>query len=169
MGHGDTFAQEQEIARANPGNHNEFHRFVTVDGRLTVEGSAYVSAGLAILQEAVRVNNFHKGWRSDDAETRTPDTFTALLTTEIAEFFEAYRDGEPDLWYEHKQPEVSKDTPQAADGTLGKPQGMASEIADIIIRALDTADELKLPIIQATLHKHNFNTTRPFRHGGKKA
>lgn len=43
------------------------------------------------------------------------------------------------------------------------------ELADIIIRALDTAYALKVDIDWAVGQKHFYNTSRPFRHGGKLA
>ena len=50
---------------------------------------------------------------------------------------------------------------------LGKPVGLASELADILIRLLDMSDEMDIDLGQATLLKHRFNRTRPHRHGGK--
>ena len=43
------------------------------------------------------------------------------------------------------------------------------ELADVIIRALDTAKAMGIDIGRAVQVKSAFNETRPFRHGGKKA
>lgn len=43
------------------------------------------------------------------------------------------------------------------------------ELADIIIRAMDTAKRLGVNIGRAIAVKHAFNATRPHRHGGKAA
>jgi NTP pyrophosphatase (non-canonical NTP hydrolase) len=42
------------------------------------------------------------------------------------------------------------------------------EIADVVIRILDMCGELKIDLQQEILKKHNFNKTRPYRHGNKK-
>lgn len=159
-------------------------------GTLSVVGEEMVINGLVILQDAVRENNFEKGWRSEEASLRPVSEFTTLITCEVSECFEAYRTGEPLLWYEHDVNVVDgasirpqKSGPQSGfadqvslsptNGTgevvLGKPQGMASELADVVIRVLDMADELEIPVIEAILAKHKYNQTRSYRHGGKKA
>lgn len=43
------------------------------------------------------------------------------------------------------------------------------ELADIIIRALDTACARNINIGRAVLTKHEYNTTRSHKHGGKLA
>jgi len=43
------------------------------------------------------------------------------------------------------------------------------ELADIIIRAMDSAERLGVDIENAVLTKHRFNKTRPIRHGGKRS
>lgn len=50
---------------------------------------------------------------------------------------------------------------------LGKPVGLASELADIQIRLMDMADEIGIDLPGVTLMKHKYNQTRSFRHGGK--
>ena len=41
------------------------------------------------------------------------------------------------------------------------------ELADIIIRALDISRRLNIDILEAIISKHEFNKTRPFKHGKK--
>lgn len=43
------------------------------------------------------------------------------------------------------------------------------ELADIIIRALDNARKLNVNIVEACWIKHQYNTTRSKRHGGKRS
>jgi NTP pyrophosphatase (non-canonical NTP hydrolase) len=45
----------------------------------------------------------------------------------------------------------------------------AEELADIVIRALDTATALGVDIGVAVMVKASYNQTRPFLHGGKRA
>jgi NTP pyrophosphatase (non-canonical NTP hydrolase) len=43
------------------------------------------------------------------------------------------------------------------------------ELADIIIRTLDTAASMNINIAKALAVKHAYNVSRPYKHGGKKA
>lgn len=43
------------------------------------------------------------------------------------------------------------------------------ELADLFIRVLDDARQLKVDIVGAVLRKHQFNQTRPSRHGNKRS
>ena len=143
---------------------------------------AAVAKGLAILSTAIVANNYEKGWRAPNTpleKTRPIGDLIALLHSEVTEAFEAYRNGEPDLWYEYDfgdekttptdvmatQPTYT--TPGHSNVIFGKPQGIASELADVIIRVLDMAEEKRIPLMRAIFDKHAYNQTRPWKHGGK--
>lgn len=147
-----------------------FQAFSDGKGTLTGEGEDAVIDGVAILQEAIAANNFEKGWRKDELQ-RPISEHVALLHSEVTEVFEAYRNNEPPIWYQYPDslPEANQSFDQLPDGTLGKPQGITSELADVVIRALDFADEHGLPLADVLLQKHRYNQTRAYRHGGKKA
>lgn len=49
----------------------------------------------------------------------------------------------------------------------GKPVGFAIELADVLIRVLDLCGLLEIDIDDAVRRKHEYNKTRPYRHGGK--
>lgn len=51
----------------------------------------------------------------------------------------------------------------------GKPEGIAAEFADVLIRLADTCGKYNIPIEEAIRLKAEYNTTRPYRHGGKLA
>lgn len=51
----------------------------------------------------------------------------------------------------------------------GKLEGFPSELADIVIRVLNTAELFGIDMQEIMWQKHQYNTTRPFRHGGKRA
>lgn len=158
-------------------------------GNITGAGKVAIIEGLTLLQQAIRRNNFEKGWRAETpvGETkRVVSEHVALLHSEVTEIYESYRNNEPELWYEHKvktngvervsgPDDGFADQPvlYPVDGTgaaiLGKPQGMVSELADVIIRCLDFADEHGFELIETLLEKHDYNLTRPYRHGGKAA
>ena len=49
----------------------------------------------------------------------------------------------------------------------GKPEGAASELADIVIRCLDYAAHYGIRLGPIVVHKMAYNERRPTRHGGK--
>ena len=53
-------------------------------------------------------------------------------------------------------------------GEHGKPEGLAVELADVVIRVADLCGALGLDLAEAIERKHAYNTTRAYRHGGKK-
>ncbi len=79
----------------------------------------------------------------------------ALIHSEASEALEALRDGQVALYY-------TKDK----RGNL-KPEGVAAELADIVIRSLNLGGALGLDIETAMKAKHEYNKTRPVKHGGK--
>ncbi|AYN58032.1 pyrophosphatase [Mycobacterium phage Fowlmouth] len=150
------------------------NRYVDNKGTLTSEGEVSVMQGLAILKNAVALNNFEKGWRTIDAPQRPVAELAALLHSEVTEAFESYRDREPILAYEYDfgdEKEIRSEPTYLVPGhstpMIGKPIGEASELADVIIRVLDWADEREIPLIKAIIEKHKFNQTRAYRHGNK--
>jgi hypothetical protein len=50
-----------------------------------------------------------------------------------------------------------------------KPEGVPAELADIVIRVGDAADEYGIDLGQEVLLKQAYNSTRPNKHGGKRA
>lgn len=50
-----------------------------------------------------------------------------------------------------------------------KPEGIAAEFADVLIRMFDTCGKYGIPLEEALRVKMAFNKSRPHRHGGKKA
>jgi hypothetical protein len=53
------------------------------------------------------------------------------------------------------------------DGTLRKPCGIPSEMADEIIRVLHFCGKHKIDIDKAVREKMAYNESRPMKHGGK--
>ncbi len=49
-----------------------------------------------------------------------------------------------------------------------KPEGLAIELADAVIRIADLAEALGVDLGEAIIAKHRYNQTRPARHGGKR-
>ena len=123
------------------------------------------------------------GWHERDREL--PEAL-ALIHSEVSEALEAYRDGmeETSNQYRYKVRDVVVD-PAYEDGEyvymtlpimedqegnpiLGKPEGVASELADVIIRVLDYSEQKGIDTIRVMLQKMEYNKTRGYRHGGKR-
>lgn len=152
---------------------------VELDGSMSPKAKDDVRVGVSTLATAVSNTAHSHGWWHDDEGKkieRNMGEMIALMHSELSEALEAYRDGEPALWYSYVMPSVGhQTTPRHSlafkstdqNGELGKPCGIASEFADVIIRILDTCRTLDIPIEQALLDKAAYNITRPYRHGGK--
>ena len=96
------------------------------------------------IQAQVHQNAVAHGWWD---ESREDGTLIALIMSEAAEALEALRKGNgPD---EH--------CPQFS--------GAEVELADVVIRIMDMAEARGWNVAGAIVAKHEFNQTRPYKHG----
>lgn len=133
------------------------------------------------MQKEVRAWCERKEWRQPgdhslpDAQGRTFGDECALLHSEVSEALEAFR-----TWgVEERLRFVSTDgfallprsDPNAqrwlANGDIPKPEGVPSELADLLIRLLDTAEHIGVDLFAEYRRKMDYNETREVRHGGK--
>jgi NTP pyrophosphatase (non-canonical NTP hydrolase) len=133
-------------------------------GRLAMEVrlALKIRSALYELQEDVHRTATEKGWH---AEPRSLGEEIALMHSELSEALEEVRDSNPHLYYRNQ---FGEQVDQSHSGTTPhKTEGVAAELADVIIRILDTAEERNIPVVDALLHKMEYNKTRPYRHGNK--
>jgi NTP pyrophosphatase (non-canonical NTP hydrolase) len=97
-----------------------------------------------------------------------------LMVTELAEAMEDHRHGkEPtEFWYKDAGGTQFKTLDDAQRLSMNnrkgfKPCGIASELADVIIRVLHFSGKHGIDIEKAVKEKMAFNESRPFRHGKK--
>lgn len=82
----------------------------------------------------------------------------ALIHSEVSEAAESIYDSEWVASYDLQYAESSK-----------KPEGLLSELADVVIRCFDLAGYLGIELSRGISVKHRFNKTRKHKHGGKLA
>lgn len=96
----------------------------------------------------VHENSVRHGWWDDE---RAFGEIIALCHSELSEALEAYRNGEAMMW-------MNGD----------KPDGIAVEMCDCIIRILDYLTKENIDIDFVLASKHAYNLTRSYKHGGKR-
>lgn len=97
---------------------------------------------------AFHVNNQNHGFNVNEVNS---DQQLMLIVSEVTEAHEELRNNHAptDVYY--------------SDG--GKPEGFATELADIIVRTLGLAAALNIDIGAVLSEKHAYNVTRPYKHG----
>lgn len=91
-----------------------------------------------------------KGWH--DKPSCCMSKYFALLHGEVSEAMEDDRVGKHELYFDQH----------------GKPCGLPSELADIVLRVFDMCGEYDIDLFDALIKKMAYNKTRPHKHGGKK-
>lgn len=81
------------------------------------------------------------------------------LHGEVTELWDAFRAG--------KEEETCDKGEKLLELNLRVMTCQEEELADIIIRALDVSRRLQIPIVECINAKHEYNKTRPYRHGKK--
>lgn len=118
-----------------------------------------------------------KGWwdKRDGAPDRNMAEQIALMHSELSEALEEWRNhglrDEAMLYTDIERVaefgEASVDMFRYEPGR--KPEGIAAEFADVLVRIADTCGRYGIPLEKALADKMAYNRTRPHRHGGKLA
>jgi len=101
-----------------------------------------------------------------------------LIHAELSEALEEYREGNPliygtcalaaeDCKFSGVCDRVGR--PGEGEGIDGpcKPEGIAVELADVLLRTLDLMAALGVDVDAVVMAKHKYNLGREYRHGGK--
>jgi NTP pyrophosphatase (non-canonical NTP hydrolase) len=121
---------------------------------------------LGEFQSAIYWINLKNGWFDSD---RTFGDDVALIHSEVSEMFEAYRsDGLEDTTITHCTKHQPVEGHPIVGEDLCKPEGVGSELADILVRLLDTAERHDIDITYELMRKIRYNHTRSYRHGNKR-
>jgi NTP pyrophosphatase (non-canonical NTP hydrolase) len=96
--------------------------------------------------------------------TRYVGNAIALIIGEASEAHEEARKGRGvnETYYSMKY-DANTDLSTA----VAKPEGFVSELVDLLIRTLDTAEEFGIDLAAETALKMRYNASRPAMHGGK--
>lgn len=133
---------------------------------------------LKLMADEVEACNKARGWYDNE---RTFGDEIALLHSEVSEALEEYRRHGAQRYVVHGMPygEVAylKEGDEYPFTTthehgkqelrLMKPEGVPSELADVLIRLLDTARRHGVDLFAEYRAKMDFNWGREYRHGGK--
>lgn len=107
------------------------------------------------------------GWKGPEVPLNSFGESMMLLTTEVSEAFDAYRN-----WGLTDHSEVVG-RENGDEDTMGnylkilKPEGVGSELADVLIRLLSSCDQWGVDLVWEYERKMAYNRTRSHRHGGK--
>ena len=114
---------------------------------------------IQLLAVEVHSNAVEKGFHPDEPV----DIFIANqcnnITGEVSELWEAFRAGT-----ENHLCDKAEKMRELGHHPLTQQE---EELADIIIRALDVSQRLGIDIVHAINVKHEYNKTRPYKHGKK--
>jgi NTP pyrophosphatase (non-canonical NTP hydrolase) len=113
------------------------------------------------LMEKVHQNAIQHGWWEEE---RSFGDIIALCHSELSEALEEFRNKKDpkEIYYSEEGYEATSVTE-----VCKKPEGIPIELADCIIRILDYCGKENIDIEEAIMIKHEYNKSRPYKHGGK--
>lgn len=106
-----------------------------------------------LMRESHRTAIEHGWWEGEDVKPRNIGEQIALMHSELSEALEEYRNNTVPIYL--------------AGPDEKKPEGIAVEFADVLIRIFDTCERYGWDLQEALRLKMLYNESRPYRHGGK--
>lgn len=126
------------------------------------------------LAKEVHENAVAHGWW--ETPPSIPEAL-CLIHSEVSEALEEYREGQPLVYgtcalgldgckFSGECEMAGHPSEPGVSGPC-KPEGVAVELADVILRALDLMAALGVDVDAVVMAKHRYNQSREYRHGGK--
>lgn len=128
---------------------------------ISVDSPYYGINTLTTMRDDVEWVNRQNGWY-EDTDERTFGDEIALIHSEVSEMLEAYRHWGLEDATEREAEKL------AVKPEILKPEGVGSEVADVLIRLLDFCRRYDIDLSAEYKRKMKFNRTRGYRHGGKR-
>lgn len=119
------------------------------------------------LAKEIHENAKAHGWYDDK---RSFGEIVALCHSELSEALEEYRSGKPMAYYYPETPCKCNLNVYATDLDKWhgeKLEGIATEMIDCLIRILDWCGSEGIDVDKLVRLKHEYNKSRPYKHGGK--
>ena len=124
------------------------------------------------LAKEVHENAIKHGWW--EKPPTLPEAL-CLIHAELSEALEEYRAKRPMVYFVVEMddskggtyPAIREDIISEEDFAGEKPEGIAVELADVILRTLDLMAALGVDVDAVVMAKHRYNLGREYRHGGK--
>lgn len=122
--------------------------------------------------KSVHQNAVDHGWHEKE---RAFGEEIALCHSELSEALEEFRKGKKpnETYYKCTRKDNSTcaghgEMSYMCEGCCDrKPEGIPSELADVIIRIFDMCGRYGIDMETMLIEKHKFNRSRPYKHGGK--
>ncbi len=117
----------------------------------------------------IHENAVAHGWWDEE---RSFGDIVALCHSELSEALEEYRSGRPLAYVFQDRGDDSSDPMEMVTNPdiwqlKRKPEGVAVEMLDCVIRILDWCGKEGVDVDKLIAAKHEYNKSRPYRHGGK--
>lgn len=136
---------------------------------------------IAELQNRAYAQSADKGFHDDHINVGQPGALAqdamkiALVHSELSEALEELRNGSPLDRNYYTLPGVPGSYASAAQArsthhgpnVTPKPEGLPSEMADVVIRVMDYCESRGINLESAIIEKLDYNATRAHKHGGK--
>jgi NTP pyrophosphatase (non-canonical NTP hydrolase) len=115
-------------------------------------------------------------WEGYEGREMTPDELSSklcLIHSEVSEALEEVRSGRPvtetrfTIPLESTGDAIVGQVREGAQEPGDKPEGFASELADVVIRVFDLCGYLGIDIAEVIRMKMAYNEQRTYKHGGK--